>query len=112
MLPTVFLRCIAMFTKPVFTLLAVFSLAWAAQTSAAVILQDNFDSYADQAAFEAAWGVVGALPSGLLSTTQFVTPPNSIRNVGTAVAAEANRNQRIFDETNIPDTSTDNVIRF
>jgi PEP-CTERM motif-containing protein len=82
------------------------------QARAAIILEDQFDTYADQAEFQAAWQTVGALPSGVLSTAQSVTPPNSIHNVGTTVAAEANRNQRSFTETGVPDSTLDNVIRF
>jgi hypothetical protein len=101
-----------MLTKSVLLSSALVSLVWASRASAAVIMEDNFDGYADQGAFDAVWGVVGALPSGVLSTTQSDTPPNSIHNVGTTVNAEANRNQRLFDETGFPDIASDTVIRF
>jgi hypothetical protein len=77
---------------------------------AAPLLIDSFDDYADQAAFQANWGVVGTLPSGQLSSAQSVSPSNSIRNVGTTVAAEAMRNQRAFTESGTP--SLDNIITF
>jgi len=103
-----------MFTRSVFTLGTILSVTCAFQASAAIILQDNFDSYADQAAFEAAWELVGEppKPSGVLSTAQSVTPPKSIHNAGTTDNAQAMRNQRIFDETGVPDIASDNVIRF
>ena len=78
---------------------------------ATTLLSDTFDGYADQAAFVAVWPVVGALPSGTLSSAQSVSPPNSIFNVGTAVAAEAMRNQRSFAESGTPDSLL-NLITF
>src|SRR5688572_2155635 len=101
-----------MLTRSGFILGAVISLACASQASAAIFLQDSFDTYADQAAFEAAWPIVGTLPSGVLPTAQSATAPNSVHNVGTTVATETNRNQRSFTETDIPNIALDNVIRF
>lgn len=66
---------------------------------AQVLVNDNFDSYANQAAFQAAWPTVGALPSGVLSTAQSVSGPNSIYNAGTTVATNAMRNSFSFTES-------------
>lgn len=68
-------------------------------SQAQVLVNENFDGYADQAAFQAAWPVVGALPSGALSTAQSVSGPNSIFNVGTTVATDAMRNSFSFTES-------------
>jgi hypothetical protein len=79
----------------------------ASSADAAILLQDNFDGYADQAAFEAAWPVVTA-PSGTLSTAQSVTAPNSIHYA--ANTANVQRNQRLFTESGNPSAS--NIVRF
>lgn len=83
-------------------LLALATLAsFATNAPAIVVLQDNFDGYADQAAFQAAWPAIGTSvtnPSALLSTTQSVSSPNSIRVPGT-VASNEYRNRRSFAET-------------
>ncbi len=68
---------------------------------AQLLVNENFDGYADQAAFQAAWPVVGALPSGTLTPAQAVSAPNSIFNVGTTTAAAAMRNQHTFTETGV-----------
>ncbi|MEX2309031.1 MAG: PEP-CTERM sorting domain-containing protein [Pirellulales bacterium] len=67
---------------------------------AATILFDNFDTYADQAAFQAAWPPIGTVApiSADLSTAQSVTAPNSVEVDGTATSSQQ-RNQRIFGET-------------
>lgn len=74
----------------------------AASAPAAILLSDNFDSYANTAAFTAAWPVVGALPSGTIVTDKFTSAPNSVNNVGTTVAAAAMRNKRSFAESGVP----------
>ena len=68
--------------------------------NAAVILQDNFDGYANQAAFEAAWTPIGTVApiSAELSSAQSVSPSNSIRTPGTATTGQ-NRNRRSFADT-------------
>jgi hypothetical protein len=72
--------------------------------SATVVLSDNFDSYANNAAFLSAWpATIGV--GGVLSTAQAATAPNSI-NFGTA----ALRNDRSYTETGNP--SATNFIRF
>ena len=78
------------------TLAAGFLLPAAA--NAAILLQDNFDGYADQAAFNAAWPNV-ATPnvSGTLSNLQAVSAPNSVNYQTTA-----QRNERTFAESGTP----------
>jgi hypothetical protein len=80
-------------------------------SSAAVLLSDNFDSYADQAAFEAAWTPIGTLApiSAVLATDQASSTPKSIRVDGTATSGQQ-RNQRSFIESGIVTTTT--VISF
>lgn len=69
-------------------------------SQAAVIVNDNFDGYANQAAFEAAWTPIGTVApnSGVLSTAQFVSPSQSIQIPGTATTGQ-NRNRRTFAES-------------
>jgi hypothetical protein len=74
--------------------------AWAA--SAATIIQDDFESYADQAAFEAAWPPVSAGNAGTWSNAQAYSPTHSVffpktpatkndfRNFAETVATDAN----------------------
>lgn len=70
----------------------------------ATLLFDNFDNYADQAAFAAAWPAqVGT--GGTLSTAQAVSGPNSVNFPTTA-----QRNARSFAESLSPSSS--NVIVF
>lgn len=86
----------------------------ASMASAAVIVNDNFDSYANQAAFQAAWPAIGSdgtAPSGLLSTTQKVSAPNAIRIPGTTLNNQY-RNRRTFTETGTVDTATQIVWSF
>jgi len=79
------------------------AIAIAASASAAqgaVLLSDNFDGYADQAAFEASWPAIGTVApiSAVLSTTQSVSAPKSIQAPGTATTGQ-NRNRKSFAET-------------
>jgi hypothetical protein len=50
--------------------------------SAALLVDDNFDSYEDQLDFEAVWAPIGTTApiSGLLSTGQASSGPNSVEN--------------------------------
>jgi hypothetical protein len=82
-------------------LLGIMSLAGRSQ--ATVLLFDNFDGYADQAAFQAAWSPIGT--SGTLTDALSVSAPNSIN-----FATTAQRNQRSFTESGNPSPS--NIIRF
>jgi hypothetical protein len=71
------------------------------RASAVLVLDDNFDSYANQAAFQAAWPAIGSSttnPSALLSTTQSASAPNSINVPGT-LANNEYRNRRSFGES-------------
>jgi hypothetical protein len=64
----------------------------------AILLFDDFDGYADQTAFNAAW--VNAPPSsasGTLSTLQAVSAPNSVN-----YQTSAQRNERAFAESGMP----------
>src|SRR5438445_541830 len=64
------------------------------------ILFDNFDTYADQAAFQAAWPAIGTVApiSALLSTAQSVSAPNGVQVPGTATNSQY-RNRRSFGES-------------
>ncbi len=68
--------------------------------SAAVILNDSFDSYVSQAAFEADWVPIGTTApiSGLLSLEQAVSGTTSIKINGTATNNQQ-RNRRTISET-------------
>jgi hypothetical protein len=82
-----------------------------------VIMSDDFEGYADQAAFEANWVPIGCgatstfcsppspLPGGTLSTDTAVSGTHSILNVspvGTPLSADAaQRNQRNFADTGL-----------
>jgi len=84
----------------------------ASPVSAVLIVNDNFDGYADQAAFQAAWPAIGTSvtnPSALLSTTQSLSAPNSISVPGTAANNEY-RNRRSFAETGIVDVGGSQII--
>lgn len=90
--------------KRITSLLAcgITSVALLQNTSAQVLLNDNFDSYADQAAFLAAWPAAGTQPSGILVSTQSVSFANSVSiNTGT-VTADSQRNGRSFTESGNP----------
>ena len=69
-------------------------------SQAQVIVNDNFDGYASQAAFEAVWVPIGtAAPlSAELSTVQANSSPNSVRVPG-AAANNQSRNRLTFGET-------------
>ena len=77
---------------------------------AAIIMGDRFDTYADQAAFQAAWPAIGTVAplSGDLSTAQAKSAPNSIEVDGT-LTSNQQRNQRIFAETGFP-SATEKVV--
>jgi hypothetical protein len=92
------------------------AIAFGAAASAAhgaVLLSDNFDGYADQAAFEAAWPAIGTVAptSAVLSTAQSVSAPNSIQVPGTATTGQ-NRNRRSFTETGTVSTGNSLVWSF
>jgi hypothetical protein len=67
------------------------------------LLQDNFESYADQASFQAAWPVVSPQPSGTWSTNQSSSPTHSVQSPAVTTAqgnTVAARNFRTFTPTN------------
>ena len=74
---------------------------------ATVLLQDNFDSYPDQASFEAAWTPIGTVApiSATLANDQASSSPNSIRVDGTATSGQQ-RNQRLFTESGLPNANS------
>ena len=110
-------------------LVAIFTGSAMAQTT--VIVNENFDGYADQNAFETAWprweGGAGIpsgapatlLPSGTLSTEQAKSPTNSVRiqaDVATVppddnASAKSQRNQFALPQTTGL-AAPDNVIKF
>ena len=80
---------------------------------AAVLLSDNFDGYANQAAFEAAWAPNGTVApiSATLATDQAASGTQSIRVDGTATTGQQ-RNQRSFTESGVVTTTTLIVFSF
>jgi len=83
--------------KQIKTLLAGISILLVADWSnATVLLNDNFDGYADQIAFNTAWTIVTGT-GGTLTTLQASSSPNSV-NFGTTAA----RNDRSFAESGNP----------
>ena len=70
------------------------------RVDAALIVSDNFDGYANQAAFEAAWAPIGSgsPSSAVLSSAQSSSAPNSIQVPGTATSNQY-RNRRTFADT-------------
>lgn len=97
-------RCTTLFA-------ALLGLAVAMPTArAAVIVADKFDSYANQAAFEAAWPAIGTVApvSADLSTAQAKSPTQSVEIDGETTTNGKQRNQRIFAETGNP-SPTQNI---
>src|SRR5687767_2630199 len=70
--------------------------------SAQIIVDDNFDGYADQAAFEAVWVPIGtnSPSSGTLSTSLASSAPNAISIAGTTASGQY-RNRLSFSDTPI-----------
>ena len=78
----------------------------AGRADAAMIVNDNFDSYANQAAFEAVWPAVGT--SAALSSAQASSAPNSVLVAGSiAPATTSGRNRQSFAETSTIGTIAD-----
>jgi len=80
-------------------------LAWAGLAQGLVIVNDSFDTYANQAAFEAVWAPVGT--SGQLSTEQASSAPQSAKMPGSTTVTY--RNRRTFAETG-PISTTQQII--
>lgn len=76
-----------------------------------LLLSDSFDSYANQAAFEAVWTPIGSTApiSGTLNSDQYVSPLNSIRIDGATVNSQQ-RNRATFAESGL--ISTGNSVAF
>jgi len=91
-----------------------------AQATPTVLFEDNFDSYADQAAFEAVWPPFpnAAIPSGqhlslTLSNEQSVSPTQSAKNPGVTTAQGTNespRNRLFFTDSGLP--APENLVHF
>jgi hypothetical protein len=71
------------------------------RASATIVLADSFDSYANQAAFQAAWPPIGTVAplSAVLSTEQSLSPTQSIKINGEPTTNGKERNRRSFTET-------------
>jgi hypothetical protein len=65
-------------------------------SQATVVFSDNFDGYANQAAFQASWTPVGAQPTATLSTAQSVSAPKSVNVSAGSTTAVAQRNEKSF----------------
>ncbi len=77
------------------TILAIATIGAALTFSARADIIDNFDSYANEAAFDAAW--VPSTGVGIdLYTGQSVSAPNSVKNPGTLAQAS-----RRYDSTGV-----------
>lgn len=89
------------------TLAIMAAACWMSPANGALIVSDNFDGYADQAAFEAVWAPIAAGPpaSAELSTAQASSPTQSARVPGTASNAQS-RNRLTFAETGMIDVNT------
>jgi len=94
-------------------LLGASVLLLAGWANATVLLNENFDGYADQAAFQVAWAAIGTVAptSATLATDQASSPSQSIRVDGTATTGQQ-RNQRLFAESGLVDTSTSITFSF
>jgi hypothetical protein len=79
---------------------------------AAPILSDTFDTYADQAAFQAAWTPIGTVApqSATLSSAQSVSSPNSVHIAGESATNNKQRNQRSFTDTSLLTSPTGKLI--
>jgi|GEM_PF-563950 hypothetical protein len=96
-----------------FLCLGVFLAGMVLVSQAASVFTDNFDTYADQAAFEAAWAPIGTVAplSATLAIDQASSLPQSIRVDGTATSNQQ-RNQRSFTETGLIDINTSIAFSF
>jgi hypothetical protein len=96
-----------------FLCLGVFLAGMVLVSQAASVFTDNFDTYANQAAFEAAWTPIGTIApvSATLATDQASSPPQSIRVDGTATTGQQ-RNQSSFAESGLVDTLTSITFSF
>src|SRR4051812_22153653 len=67
----------------------------------AMIINDNFDGYADQAAFQAVWTPIGTVAptSAVLSSAQSVSSSNSVQVPAESTTSGKYRNRQSFSET-------------
>src|SRR5437899_12091291 len=79
-------------------------LLWAGSAQAQVFLDEHFETYADQAAFQAAWPVSGTA-STLLNTDQSVSATHSVEGLTTAT-----RNGRSVGQIGFLNGTTDLVV--
>src|SRR5882762_1867966 len=86
------------------SLLLIAGILWAGVGQGAVFLDENFDSYADQTAFQAAWPINGTA-STVLNNEQFVSLSQSAKGLTTAT-----RNARSVGEVGFLNASADIVI--
>lgn len=96
-----------------FLCLGVFLAGMVLVSQAASVFTDNFDTYANQAAFEAAWTPIGTIApvSATLATDQASSPPQSIRVDGTATTGQQ-RNEESFTETGFLGINTNITFSF
>lgn len=85
----------------------------AGNADAQIVINDSFDGYANQSAFEAAWVPIGSVSptSGTLSTTQSSSPTNSIEVLGTTTTGQQ-RNRATFPNTTLISPANQIVFSF
>lgn len=92
---------------------ALAGLAFSFGASAATInvCVDNFDGYANQAAFEGVWTPIGTVAptSAELSSARYVSASNSVRLPGTGTNSQY-RNRRTFTDTTAPTGGTQQLL--
>jgi len=90
-----------------FIISAAVLLFWTAGSQAALIVNDNFDSYANQAAYDAAWPSASTVGNGVLSTAQSVSSPNSV-----LIGTTGTRSGQSFSEIGNPSATSKIVWSF
>lgn len=80
---------------------------------AGTLVNENFDGYLNQAAFEATWAPIGTVApvSAALATEQASSSPQSVRVDGTATTGQQ-RNQLQFTETGLINSLTSIIFSF
>jgi hypothetical protein len=86
-------------------IVAILSVTLALTATARADFSDNFDSYADNTAFAAAW-TINAGAGLVLNTAEYVSAPNSVVNPGTAAASSR------IQMANIPASQLDYSFEF
>ncbi len=92
-------------------LLGALAIGALAASASAAILSDNFDSYATQAQFEAAWPKTGTY-SAFLDTEKWVSSPKAIKTSPTTSSADLGRNYRNFGGNYTPTDAAPLVATF